>query len=129
MKRGFKTPGSGRQKGTPNKTTIARQEAIVQEERASGRRLAIIRLAEIADHFGGLAAKYSPTRDRTKPFGADGKLDDTPPDEARSVGYLRESAKWLAEIAPYQSPKLQSTTLAQDKPLDVKPITVTVKFI
>lgn len=122
-------PNAGRKKGQASKTTIARADAIERAERESGRAMATQRLSELAQYFYSLGARYSPTRDRKKPINKEGQMDDTPADEGKSVGYMKEAARIYADLAPYQSPKVQSTTLPQHDPNDFKPIEVTVKFV
>jgi len=103
----------GRQKGTPNRTTIERAQRIEQAERQSGRRLAVERLAEAMDFWFGLAAKHQP--------------GGPEPNPTLFKQYLKEGTTVARDLAPYQSPKLQSTTLRQDAP--VEPIKVDIRFV
>jgi len=103
----------GRKKGTPNKTTVERAQRIEQAERQSGRRLAVERLAEAMDFWFGLAARHQPNGPEPNPT-----LFKT---------YLKEGTTVARDLAPYQSPKLQSTTLRQDAPPE--PIKVDIRFV
>ena len=103
----------GRRAGSVNKSTLERREMIEQGERASGRKLAIERLAEAMEYWFGLAAQHQPT----------GPTPNV--DEFRKC--LKEGTGCARDLAPYQSPKLQSTTLRQDTPQE--PIQIEVSII
>jgi hypothetical protein len=116
MPRGSK-PGErrgGRQKGTPNKNSLERAAIVQKKIKDSGQALAIERLEVIAAEFEALAEIYRP--------GQKGG------DETKYVQYLSKAGSILADLAPYQSSKLQSTTLVGDRD---KPIshTLNVRFV
>jgi hypothetical protein len=103
---------SGRRRGSLNKTTVAKAVGIEQVERAAGRKLAVERLAEAMEYWFGLAATHQPTGNRPNPK------------EFRTC--LKEGTTCARDLAPYQSPKLQSTTLRQDAPQEPIQIIVTI---
>lgn len=104
----------GRKKGTLNKTSRQRAAIIQKEIKASGAWLAIERLDQVLTEFLELAEKYRPGSET--------------PDEAKRVQYLMKVASIAADLAPYQTAKLQATMLVGDRD---KPITqtLTVKFV
>lgn len=108
----------GRQPGTPNKVTVQRALGIEQAERASGRKLAIERLAEAMEYWFGLAGQYQPVIENAPNPKAD-------PKEFRAC--LKEGTTCARDLAPYQSPKLQSTTIRQDVPQE--PLRIEVKVV
>lgn len=124
VKGGPKT--GGRKAGVPNKATLARTQNIEEVERRAGRPLAVVRLSELGERFYSLGNAYSPLRERPK---KDGKDDPFPSDERKSVDYHSRAARIFADVANYQSPKLQSTVLRPDSPAENGPIEVHIKFI
>jgi len=117
MPRGSK-PGErrgGRKPGSRNKTTAQRAAQIEKEIRESGQRLAIERLNDVAQEFFDLAEQYKPSTSTT-------------PDEHKYVQYLSKVASILADLAPYQSSKLQSTTLRGDRDQPINH-TLNVRFV
>ena len=97
----------GRTKGVANKTTLKRAEAIEEGERRAGRPMAVPRMKELADRFFSLGNAYSPLRERKKD-------DKFPPDEEKSVKYHGKAADIYANVAPYETPKIQSTAIRGD---------------
>ena len=111
MPRGAK-PGErrgGRQKGVPNKATLARASAIAEQKQKAGQKLGVEVMSEAMMHFRALAAKY--------------QVGGPAPNEKLFVKYLSQAASIAADVAPYESSKLQSTTLRGDKD---QPITHTL---
>jgi hypothetical protein len=92
-----KTPGSGRQKGTPNKATIERR--LFTEKKASGGLLAKEVLEQSMLHYLQLANECLP------PEKGEWKREK---DFHRYRDKADERARWLA---PYQSPQYRSITV------------------
>jgi hypothetical protein len=105
----------GRQRGTLNKSTAAARERVEKEERQSGRRLAVERMAEAMEFWFGLAAQHQPNGPN--------------PDQSKMKAALHEGTTIANNLAPYQSPKLQNTTLRSDADKSAPPIQVNVKFV
>src|SRR5512143_1704814 len=107
----------GRTKGTPNKITKSRAE-LIEEVRSSqppkGTLLAKVVLAEAMMHFRGMAAKYHP--------------NGQTPDEGKFQKYLKEAAAIAADLVPYESARLQATTISgnKDAPINAELI---VRFV
>lgn len=115
--------GAGRKKGTPNKVTVERAIGVESLERQAGRRLAVERMAEAMEYWFGIAGRNQPNLKGTKD--KDGK--DINPDAKLFVQAMKEGARLAEALAPYQTPKLQSTTLRTDAP--PAPIELRVRFV
>lgn len=99
----------GRQKGTPNKTTLARAEAIRNDRTNSGLPLAVDAMRDGMHRYIALSA----------PFQKGAATQDI-----KQFEHFFDKAMKLADkVAPYESPTLQSTTLVGDKD---KPVTATL---
>ncbi len=110
----------GRKKGTPNKITLARAEVLKQEAVKSGRKQFVAILEDAANQFYQLALAYAPHRER--------KADDRfQSDESKFREYMRDSVAASAHGAPFQTPKLQSTTLRNDQPDE--PLKVQIEIV
>ena len=107
----------GRQKGTPNKITKSRAE-LIEEVRGTqppkGTLLAKVVLAEAMMHFRGLAAKYH--------------VNGATPDETKFHRYLKDAAAIAADLVPYESARLQATTISgnKDAPINAE---LVVRFV
>lgn len=101
----------GRKKGVPNKATKAREAEIAKKRAAEGQQLAKDVLAAAMNAYLTLADKYDP---------ASGNQIG---DEAKFDRYLSKAAAIAADLAPYESSKLQSTTIIGDRD---KPVTHTL---
>ncbi len=110
----------GRQKGTPNKTTLERSAAIAAAERKDGRKLGIDILVEGGNQCWNLAMAYAPHRERQ----ADDKF---PADERKFEKYMAMSIDAAGKVVKFQTPALQSTTLRHDAPTE--PIKVEIEIV
>jgi hypothetical protein len=86
---------------------------VEQAERAAGRKLAVERLAEAMEYWFAMAAQHQPT--------------GPTPNVKEFRACLKEATLCARDLAPYQSPKLQSTTLRQDTPQE--PLQINVRFV
>jgi hypothetical protein len=117
MARGGSKPGErrgGRKKGVPNKTVLARAAIISERAKAENKPLAVQAMTDGFHRYIALAA----------PFQKGG-----PQENIKEFEHFFDKAMDLAKyVAPYESAKLQSTTLIGDRD---KPITHTlnVKFV
>ena len=103
----------GRKKGTPNKATFAREMTIRELRELQGSKLAKDVMAITMGHFLKLAEQYAPA--------------SASPDEGNFVKYLTLASGIAKDLAPYESPRMQSTVIRGDD----KPIahSLTVKFV
>lgn len=121
MATGFKTPGSGRKKGSRNKTTLERAEAMKAVAREQGHKLGVEVMRDVMNRFLSMAAKYQPVVD---------KLPNPLHDEKKYLHCLDKAAGYGDKLAPYESPRLATTTLRTDAPpQDGKPIRVELKLV
>jgi hypothetical protein len=116
MAKGYKTPGSGKQKGTPNKKTVAALVAASQSIGAikrAGDRKAIEILNELAQTARGLVALYQQRIMTAEGLRADAKADD--------VSQFWEAMKCATTIAkalaPFQDPTLSAIKVQMPTPL------------
>lgn len=104
-----KTPGSGRQKGTPNRATVQRRLLFGEGRRADGTPLAKEVLEESMLHYLRLANACAPPEN--------GKWDKG---QEKLFHRYREAADLRARwLAPYQSPQFRSITVQppREKPV------------
>jgi hypothetical protein len=108
MPKGGSKPGErrgGRQRGTPNKTTmerLLRAERETAVAQAEGRKLAKEVLDDFMVLFAGMAAHHQPMpRGQAAPPGRQ-------PDEAKFEKYARLAIATAADLAPYQSPTFKA---------------------
>ena len=123
MPRGGSKPGErrgGRKKGVPNKAAIAKAAAIKEEARREGKPLSLEIQIDAMFRYRSLAAQFQP--------GAKDKDGNSTADPKKYADYIEKMRKAAVDVTPYQTPKLQSTTLVGDRD---KPIThqLTVKFV
>jgi hypothetical protein len=108
----------GRQRGTPNKTTIERQRVTaeiaartVADARVAGKKLAKEVLEEFMFLFADMAAYYKPA------------LPTAPPNENANEGKFGEYARLTVDaahkLAPYQSPTFRAIVVAPPPGPDV----------
>lgn len=117
MARGGSKPGErrgGRKRGVPNKSSLAKAAIIKRAYKKAGTPLAIERLAKGVDRYATLAETFD-TKGAT-------------PNAEMWEHFYDKSMDLAKHVAPYQSAKLQSTTLVGDRD---KPITHTllVKYV
>ena len=117
MPRGGSKPGErrgGRKKGSPNKTNLARAAAIKEEAKQTGLPLAVEALRDGFRRYIALAAPYQ---------------KGGPNENDKEFQHYFDKAMKLADrVAPYETPRLQATTLIGDRD---KPIThdINVYFV
>ena len=98
-KRGGRREGSGRKRGTPNKSTIIQREVDRERRELAGLRSGKVILSELANHFRNLMAKYqenSPT-----------------PNPRKYDRYSKLALKAAAAVAPYEDAKLSALAITQ----------------
>ena len=105
----------GRTKGVPNKSSIARAEAMTEDRKRTGRKGGVEAMSEIMNYFLALGAKYQPRGES--------------PDEAKCAKYLKMAADIASDVAQYETPKLQSTTLRGDTDPNAEPIRVQLEIV
>ena len=103
----------GRKRGSLNKTTIAKAVGIEHAERQAGRKLAVERMAEAMEYWFEMVELH--------------KQGGPEPDPAEFRRCLKEGTNCARDLAPFQSPKLQSTTLRQDAPKE--PLRITMRIV
>lgn len=101
-------PGAGRRKGSRNKVTLARAEAIRAEAKANDQKTGVEVMREVMNRYLGVAAKYQPM--------AEGGVPNPNHDEKKYLEALRIAGDFGDKLAPYETPRLQSTTLRNDVP-------------
>lgn len=101
----------GRIKGVPNKSTLARSAEIADEAKRKGKPLAVEVMEDGMHRFIALAAQY--------------QVGGPQPNIKQFEHYYEKALKLADKLAPYQTPKLQSTTLVGDRD---KPITHTLNI-
>lgn len=127
----------GRKKGTPNKVTLERAVAVRENLKASGQTAALDELRELARYHKSKGAQFQPQFAQAKDENGnpvvdrDGKpmLTQIGGDAVKSNEHLQRAEHILIAIIPYETPKLQSTTLRGDANPDAPPIQVRVKFV
>src|ERR1035437_4834326 len=105
------TRRGGRQKGVPNKATIAREAAIASKTKAAGLRMAKEVMSEAMNYFRALASRYA--------------ITGSTPDEKKFERYLGKAADVATRPPPNEAPRLQSTTQKGNKE---KPISATLNI-
>jgi hypothetical protein len=102
----------GRRRGVPNKTSAKRAIAIAASRRTEGKRLAVDVLSELMHYFMGLAAKHQPRMANGVEIGSEDKF----------TKFAKLAADIAKDLASYESPKLQATTMRgdPDQPLEAK---------
>ena len=102
--RGGSKPGErrgGRKKGSPNKTNLARAAAIKEEAKQTGLPLAVEALRDGFRRYIALAAPYQ---------------KGGPNENDKEFQHYFDKAMKLADrVAPYETPRLQATTLIGDR--------------
>lgn len=105
----------GRKKGSVNKTTLERAAAIQAEARARDQKTGVDVMRDVMNRYLGMAAKYQPL--------IEGGAPNPNHDEKKYLAFLRVAGDFGDKLAPYETPRLQSTTLRSDtpeQPIEVK---------
>lgn len=100
----------GRRKGVPNKATLKKSAERAEQARAKGLKLGVDILSEAANYFVGLASTYAP-------------VDGNPnANRDKFAENLRLAASIAKDLAPYETPRLQSVAVTDER-LDLTKLT------
>lgn len=109
-------PSAGRRKGTPNKTTLKRAAAVQAEVAAKDQKTGVAVMRDVMNRYLTMAAKY-------QPFADEGGAANPNHNEEKYLLFLRIAGVFADKLAPYETPRLQTTTLRNDtpeEPIEVK---------
>jgi len=98
----------GRKAGVPNKTSLSKSAEIYEERKRSGRPIAVDLMSQTMTHYWNLAAKH--------------RVGGPEPDELKFDHYLGKCGNVAKDLAPYETPKLQTITMREET-LDLTKLT------
>ena len=111
----------GRKKGAPNKATWQRSEQIADEHKRNQKPHAVEVLETGMMKYLGLATKHQDGEVKEKKD-KEGKVIERTTSIAKFERYFDKAMVYAEKLAPYQTPKLQSTAL-DIEPLDLTRLT------